>query len=255
MHNFAAQLFILCLVSCGGRGAPSRASEPGEGKGPKPGVELERDYNVLEIRGNKEEVTGSCRLLVRRKTSKLILEESCTADAHGKTAGWSSTVAYETEPSPHPAWATMTTTFRKTTVMTGRVDFKEDAAEIETTLHADTDGTPKEKADVSRETQSVQGRILILSTLEVIAPLMLGQAGALKDLVVAELPDDLDEPVHFTPDCVMTRGEPDADGSFTIQASYEEDGDVYFTAHFDKGGLLTSVIIDDEVKIVPAGKD
>lgn len=139
--------------------------------------------------------------------------------------------------------------------MTGRVDFREDAAEIETTIHSGMDGKAKEKSDVTRETESVQGRILILSTLEVIAPLMLGQPGALKDLVVAELPDDIDETVHFTPGCVLTRSEPEADGSFTMRAHYEEDGDTYFVAHFDHRGLLTSVIIDDEIKIVPAGKD
>lgn len=255
MGRFEAQFLALCLVSCGAGGTPSQTARLAKDKAHESGVELERDYEVLEKRGNKEVVTGGCHLLVRREASRLILEESCTADAHGKSAGWSSTVTYETEPAPRPVRATITTTFRKTVVMTGRVEFKHDAAEVETTLHAYTDGKPREKVDVTRETQPVQGHILILSTLEVIAPLMLEQAGALKDLVVAELPDDIDEPVHFTPGCVMTRSEPDADGAFTMRAYYEEDGDTYFVARFDPGGLLASLVIDDEVKMVPSDKD
>lgn len=255
MRRFEAQFLALCLVSCGAGGTPSQTARLAKDKAHEPGVELERNYEVLEKRGDKEVVTGSCHLLVRREASRLILEESCTADAHGKSAGWSSTVTYETEPVPHPVRAIVTTTFRKAMVMTGRVDFKQDAAEVETTLHADSDGQPMEMVDVTRETHSVKGRILILSTLEVIAPLMLGQAGTLKDLVIAELPDDIDEPVHFTQGCVLTRSEPDADGDFTMRAYYEEDGDTYFVARFDPGGLLASVEIDDEVKMVPSDKD
>jgi hypothetical protein len=112
-----------------------------------------------------------------------------------------------------------------------------------------------EKTDVKRETLPLQGPVLILSTLEVTAPLMLGQAGALKDLVIAELPDDIDEVVHFTPGCTLTRSEPDASGAFTMKAGCGDSEDDYFTARFNHEGLLTSLIIDNEIRIVPADQD
>ena len=108
MNRLAAYLAVLCLASCGGAGDSLKAAGPVEGKGPEPDIELEREYHMLEMYGDKEEVTGSCRLLVRREESRLVLEESCTRDAQAGTTTstrWPSAAKAEAMLAICPPWA------------------------------------------------------------------------------------------------------------------------------------------------------
>jgi len=228
----------LLLAILGVSGADEKKKEKGE-------VILDHSY---EFSGAGEGNAGFYHLkAVRHKESKSIeIVELGILSFRGRDVELGSTVTLDDGEIPVVKSGTAHTKVNRNQCMRGALEINGDKINIEceglySWLAKEQIDPPKK---FSKEGWKIpKGTLVFQSALVISAPLLLPEAGELKDMVLAEFPDDLDAPalISFREKGRLVRSEPEESGDYSIQLFNSKATIPIFSAKFSKSDDLIAI--------------
>ncbi len=261
LFSFNIVLFLATAASCGG-GKKEAAEPSGVVEQPAPDVPEAAEsasasatagssmtQNIVALKSGDE--IGKRKILVTREGDMLTIAESVDMSIGGKDIGWKSTVTYSTAQPVGPVVAAAETTTGGKPCMMVSVAFKAGQAEISATLLTDSKGEdidPPMKADKSMPL--AQETIVFHSALLAVGPLLLPRQGELKGVVLAEFPDDIDEPINLKKDYKLVRTDK-ADGGYVLSLYSPNGQDPVYSIDFDSKGQCLCETAFNKFKFIP----
>lgn len=272
MQSVAALAVILlafCVVWAQDRTGTAASTRPSADQTEQTSEEVSSYRWILRHQPSGEQL-GTRQLVCTKMRSQseedepasehLRIRETTTLTHRGHEAGWDSVVVYDLSgQAPRAVEAKATTSMDGRTVMQAELKFDGSGqctvtVELSETAEADSQQAPTES---TKSTSTGRWRnpeepkpLLFASSAEVLAPLFLGDANLLENVVVAEFPDDIDEPVTFKDGFTVQREVTQQEGHYQIRVLSLSDPH-YWAGDYNEKDLCVRITSGNLVQLPP----
>lgn len=216
----------------------------------------DKNYLAVSVDDDKQVGTYDHKVVTRNNGKEIEIVESFTLDYRGMKASMSSTVTYKTEPKLVAVGGTTETKIDGKTCMTGSVTLHGKTIDIQGKgfLNKRTKAAIVPPKVFGRKDWALpKGVVIFQSALPVVGPRLLPKEGELKDVVLAEFPDDIGAPELITlkEGTRLVRGAADAQGEYDLELFSKEDVERSFAKYrMNKDDQVISAVLFWKLKLV-----